>query len=46
MIFYFTYGIHHSKLNGNGIRYIQLDEATTALLQQQDDVDDEDKSSL
>jgi len=46
VIFYFTYGIHHSKLNDSVscIRHVQLDEATTALLQQPDDIDDDDGS--
>jgi len=47
-IFYFTYGIHNSKLNNDPsscIRHRQLDdEETTALLQQPDDVDDDDGS--
>ena len=48
LIFYFTYGIHHSKLNDGAascyVRHRQLaDEATVALLQQQpDDSDDDD----
>ena len=48
MTFYFTYGMHHSKLHTSSwIRHKQLDEATTALLQQQDDdVDDDDDDDV